>query len=492
MKRPYPPVDPPPSAPTPIMPPRRPRRDSILAIDGEPAWSKLEMFRGLEPVVVDELRQAMTVVMFSPGQTIIKQGDVGDDMFLLDSGSVKISVRDSRKKTVFERVLTGPAMFGETALLTNEPRTATVLAETAARCLRIDRDGFDALVDRNSQVSVFLTKMVGERLMEAGTIQKVGKYEVMGRLGQGAVATVFVALHPELGQEVALKMLSHALVYHEGFAEQFREEARLVASLQHEHIVRVLDTAQAYGTHFIVMERLTGTLLEDLIDTGPRLAWGAIRRILKEVCWALDYSHGRGLLHRDIKPSNVFLTEDRRVKILDFGIAVREEASAESGGHLLGTPYYMSPEQILGRKLDGRSDLYATGVLAYELCTRHVPFDADSLDDLLRQHLNAAMPDPRDIEPEVPEDLVEFILKCTAKTPKERYANARVAAEFLQAAGELPLVHRFELSTLAISYHPSKRAQVNAALRRLQREIGDRPGISLVFGHTAAKGDAGT
>lgn len=447
------------------------------------------MFRGLDAPVVDELRCAMTPVTFPVGETIIKQGEVGHDMFLLDRGSVKISVHDSHKKTVFERVLTGPAMFGETALLTNEPRTATVRAETEARCLRMDRDGFDGLVARNPQASVFLTKLVGERLMEAGTIQKVGKYEVMGRLGQGAVATVFVALHPELGQEVALKMLSHALVYHEGFAEQFREEARLVANLQHEHIVRVLDTAQAYGTHFIVMERLNGTLLEDLIDTGPRLAWGAIRRILKEVCLALSYSHGRGLLHRDIKPSNVFLTEDRRVKILDFGIAVREEASAESGGHLLGTPYYMSPEQILGRKLDGRSDLYATGVLAYELCTRHVPFDADSLDDLLRKHLNAPMPDPRDIEPDVPDDLVEFIATCTAKTPEQRYASALAGANFLQSSGELPLVYRFELSTLGISYHPSKRAEVNAALRKLQRELGDRPGISLVFGHTAAKGD---
>ncbi len=486
MKSPPPPHDPPPSAPP--TGGRRVRRDSMLAADGEPAWSKLEMFRGLDAFVVQELRKAMRPVTFNPGTTIIQQGDVGDDMFLLDRGSVKISVRDGKKKTVFERVLSGPAMFGEMALITNEPRTATVRAETTARCLRIGRNGFDALVARNPQASVFLTKLVGERLMEAGTIQRVGKYEVMGRLGQGAVATVFVAVHPDLGQEVALKMLSHALVYHEGFAEQFREEARLVANLQHEHIVRVLDTAQAYGTHFIVMERLTGTLLEDLIETGPRLAWGAIRRILKEVCLALDYSHGRGLLHRDIKPSNVFLTEDRRVKILDFGIAVSEEASAEASGHLLGTPYYMSPEQVLGRRLDGRSDLYSTGVLAYELCTRHVPFDADTLDDLLRKHLHAAMPDPRQIEPDVPEDLVEFIFKCTAKDVEERYANARTAAAFLQAAGELPLVSRFELSTLGISYHPSKRSEVNSALRRLQRELGNKQGISLVFGHTAARG----
>ena len=148
----------------------------------------------------------------------------------------------------------------------------------------------------------------------------------------------------------------------------------------------MLDTAQAYGTHFIVMEKLTGTMLEDIVAQGQRLPWGMIRRILREVCSALAYSHEHNLLHRDIKPSNVFLTEDRRVKLLDFGIATSTESSETGGGHLLGTPYYMAPEQIRGERLDGRADLYALGIMAYELSTLNVPFDADTLDDLLRNY----------------------------------------------------------------------------------------------------------
>jgi serine/threonine protein kinase len=303
------------------------------------------------------------------------------------------------------------------------------------------------------------------------------------------VATVFSAVHPDLGQEVALKMLSHGLVYHPGFADQFRREARVVASLQHEHIVRVLDTEYAYGTHFIVMEKLTGVLLEDLIENEQRLAWGAVRRILKEIALALAYSHERGLLHRDIKPSNVFLTEDRRAKLLDFGIAVTADASAQSEGHLLGTPYYMAPEQIRGEQLDGRTDLYALGILAYELCTRQVPFDAEELDDLLRQHLAQPLPAPRLLAPDIPDDLAVFIERSTQKRREDRFPTCADAAGFLQTAAELPLVNKIELSTLAISYHPSRRRMVADALHALHERLNDVPGVSLLYGHQASSRD---
>lgn len=481
-----PPHSPPPSIPR--MAPAGPSspRETLIGFDGRPLWTRLELFNGLPERTVQSIREAMEPRTFKSGDEIIRQGDEGHEMFVLENGNVKVAVRGSNKQTNFERVLSAPAIFGEMALITAEPRTASVIAEGDVRCLRLGRDGFARLMRRNPQSAVFLTKIVGERLLEADSIKNVGKYEVRGRLGAGAVATVFAGMHPDLGQEVALKMLSHALVFHPGFAEQFQEEARLVASLKHEHIVRVIDTAEGYGTHFIVMEKISGTLLEDLIEDGQPLAWGAMRRILKEVCLALAYAHGTNLLHRDIKPSNIFLTEDRRVKILDFGIAVSAEDSASSGGHLLGTPHYMAPEQVLGRKLDGRADLYAVGIMAYELATRQVPFDADTLEELLRMHLHSPMPDPRDIEPELPEDLAEFIMCATAKSPGDRYAGCDEAAAFLQAAAELPMVNKIELSTLAISYHPSKRAVVAQSLRELHKRLSNTAGISLLYGHQAS------
>ena len=471
------PIPPPPNAPATV--PEAPR--------DRPAWTHLGMFRGLTGESLRELRAAMTEVNFGAGASIIEQAAEGDDMYVLAEGSVRVKVRGNNRETVFDRLLNAPALVGEMALVTHGTRSASVSAESECRCLRLDRRTFEQVMARNSQVATFLTKIVGERLLEAGTIRKVGKYEVVGRLGAGAVATVFEAVHPELGQHVALKMLSHAMVYHPGFAAQFRSEARLVASLNHEHIVRVLDTAQAYGTHFIVMEKLTGTMLEDIVAQGQRLPWGMIRRILREVCSALAYSHEHNLLHRDIKPSNVFLTEDRRVKLLDFGIATSTESSETGGGHLLGTPYYMAPEQIRGERLDGRADLYALGIMAYELSTLNVPFDADTLDDLLRKHLHEPLPDPKRISPDIPDDLVQFMEVATAKDPADRFSDCGAALEFLQAATELPLVRKLELSTLAISYHPTRRHLVAEALTQLHRELSDVPGISLLFGHQASE-----
>jgi serine/threonine protein kinase len=463
----------------------RPRVSS----DGGPSqnWACLEVFRGVSQDALDALEAAGEHIRVPEDTVLIEQRKPGEDMFILIEGNVRVSVRGEMTDTFFERVLAAPAMFGEMALLTNEPRSATVRAVTEVHCLRVGKRALDALIARNPRAATILTKIVGDRLLETGGIKRVGKYEVQGRIGAGAVATVFSAVHPELGQEVALKMLSHALVFHHGFADQFRSEARVVASLNHEHIVRVLDTEYAYGTNFIVMEKLKGVLLEDLIENDQALAWGAIRRIVKEVALALAYSHDRDLLHRDIKPSNVFLTEDRRAKLLDFGIAVNVGASETRGGHLLGTPYYMSPEQIRGDALDGRTDLYSLGIMAYELCTRAVPFDADTLDELLAKHMSDPMPDPRRLAPDIPDDLVQFIRIATAKRREERFPSCDAAARFLQTAAELPLVHKIELSMLAISYHPSRRRMVAEALCDLHKRLSDVAGVSLLYGHQASR-----
>lgn len=478
-------VPPPPGAsagwmPVPIS--RTSMRETMTDASGKPAWAALDLFRQMRETAVDQLRNAMEGMYFQPGDTILHQGDTGSEMYILDRGAVRVIVRGKKQDTHFERVLTAPALFGEMALITQAPRTATVVAEDEVRVLRLSREGFDELVRRHPQVGDFLTRAVGERLLEAGSIQHVGKYTVAGRLGAGAVATVFEGINPELGRSVALKMLSHALVHHPGFRDQFQKEAQLIASLDHDHIVRVYDTERAWGTHFIVMEKLDGVTLDDLVQTGTRLAWGAIRRILREIASALAYSHTRGLLHRDIKPSNVFLTsEDRRVKLLDFGIAVTPETSeARRGDQLFGTPYYMSPEQILGQRLDGRSDLYSLGILAYELITMEVPFDADTIEELWRKHLYQQIPDVREKVVDVPEDLVEFIWRATAKRASDRFSSCAEAVQFLKTAAELPAVRSIELTTLAISYHPSRRHLVEAALEQLNAQLSGIEGIALL------------
>ena len=451
------------------------------------SWATLPLFAGLAAEAIEQFREAMEQVTFAAGTAVLVQGEAGEDMFVLDAGTMRIIVRNDKNVVVFERTISAPALFGEMALITREPRTASVVAEETVHCLRINKQMVQELFARHPNTAVFLTRLVGERLMESKGIRKVGKYEVKGRLGSGGVATVFEAIHPTLGTPVALKMLSHALVFDAGFADLFQHEARLVAQLNHDHIVRVLDTEQAYGTHFIVMEKLTGDLLESLIDSGQPLDWPNCRRILREISDALAYSHKQGLIHRDIKPANVFLLTDGKAKLLDFGIATNPGGGAAGpSGKVMGTPYYMSPEQILGQPLDGRADLYSLGIMAYEMCCRELPFDGDTLQQLFARHINMPTPDPRWIIPELPDDLYEFIAKATAKLPEDRFESCLEAASFLQTAAEVPVLDRFAMSSLSVTYHASKRELVERVLADAVAKLEGQAGVALFAAHRGA------
>ena len=452
-------------------------------------WTSLPLFSGMSDEARSQFRAAMEPVGFRQGETILGQGEPGDHMFVLEEGTVRVAVRNEKHVVVFERTIAAPAIFGEMALITKEPRTATITAEEDARCLRINKQAVTDLFSRHASTAVFLTRLVGERLMEQKGIRKVGKYEVTGRLGSGGVATVFEGRHPTLGIPVALKMLSHALVFDEGFAELFEHEAHLVAQLNHENIVRVLDTERAYGTQFIVMEKLTGDLLESLIDSGSPLDWPNVRRILREIAEALAYSHTHGLIHRDIKPANVFLITDGKVKLLDFGIAAQSGTADGAPGKIIGTPYYMSPEQITNRELDGRADLYSLGILAYELVTRELPFDGDSLDELLGKHMRTPMPNPSLLVPDVPEDIVEFIRRTTMKRREDRFASCAEAARFLKAAAEVPVLDRFAMSTLSVTYHGSRSALVQQVLAEASRKLAAVTGVASFCAHREAQED---
>ncbi len=445
-------------------------------IRARPYWAMLPLFNDLTDEGLKTLQEAMEPVTFRDGAVLLRQGALGEEMFVVERGRVHVLVENDAGQPIFETDLDGPALVGEMALVTREPRTATVTAVGNVLAHRIRKSALEELFARHPQAASFLTTLVGERLMETHGIRKVGKYEVLGPLGAGGVATVFEARHPGLGRSVALKMLSHALVYDQNFAEHFGREGRIVAGLTHDNIVRVLDTEEAYGTRFIVMEKLNGELLEALIRRREELDWYVVRRILAELASALAYSHEQGLIHRDVKPANVFMTEDRRVKLLDFGIAVSVGVPTDQDGKVVGTPFYMSPEQILGLPLDGRADLYSLGILAYELCTHELPFWAETVQSVFNLHLNQETPDPRLVEPDLPDDLAEFIRISTAKDPIRRFGSCYDAASFLYRGMDEGSTAPHEMSTLAMTYLPSRRGQVqqilNEALGKLKRLRG--------------------
>lgn len=257
----------------------------------------------------------------------------------------------------------------------------------------------------------------------------LGAYRIIEPLGRGGMASVFRAYEAGLDRYVALKVLPREFLHDETFAERFKREARTLAGLEHPNIVPIHAFGIEDGTPWMAMRLVTGGTLASLCRKG-RLAPARMRAVLQGVADALDYAHARGVIHRDIKPQNVLLDDHERVYLADFGIARMVEGGTmlTQQGVITGTPQYMAPEQVSAGALDGRCDVYALGIITYELLTGHVPFSADTPVAVLMKHISE--PIPLDPLADVPEPLMRAVLKAVAKKPADRFptAGAFVAA----------------------------------------------------------------
>jgi serine/threonine-protein kinase len=254
-----------------------------------------------------------------------------------------------------------------------------------------------------------------------------GRYELGAELGYGGMAEVFQARDTRLGRDVAVKVLRADLARDPSFLQRFQREAQAAANLNHANIVGVYDTGEQDGVPYIVMELVAGRTLRDVIAEDGRLLPRRALEIVGEICAALDYSHRQGIVHRDIKPANVMLTPTGDVKVMDFGIARAASASSATmtqTAQILGTAQYLSPEQARGEHVDGRSDIYSTGCLLYELLTGVPPFQGESAVAVAYQHVREDPLPPSQIDPELPASLDAVVLKAMAKNPANRYRSA--------------------------------------------------------------------
>jgi predicted Ser/Thr protein kinase len=261
--------------------------------------------------------------------------------------------------------------------------------------------------------------------MEDLTGKHLGPYQVVAPLGQGGMAAVYKAYQPNVDRYVALKILPRHFASDPQFVARFEQEAKVLAKLQHPHILPVHDYGAADGYTYIVMPFIQNGTLADLLK-GRRLPLAQIGRIISQIGDALDYAHSRGLVHRDIKPSNVLLDERGNCLLTDFGIAkiLEDNSNLTVTGGIMGTPAYMSPEQGRGEKVDHRTDIYALGVILYEMATGRVPYTAETAMAVMLKHINDPLPLPRTLNPALPEGLERVILKSLAKQPSDRFASA--------------------------------------------------------------------
>lgn len=264
--------------------------------------------------------------------------------------------------------------------------------------------------------------------------KKIGRYEILSTLGQGAMGVVYRAIDPLLERTVAIKTISLDLSRDEfeEFERRFYREASSAGRLNHPNIVTIHDVGNTDNIAYMAMEFLEGEELRDILDAGGALAPERIAEIVSQVADGLAFAHQHGVVHRDIKPSNIMILTNGAVKITDFGIALIPSSSRTVAGMILGSPKYMSPEQVVGQEVDGRADIFSLGVVLYEMLTGRPPFAGDNISAIMFRILNEMPTAPCTLKPELPETFNYIVARALAKHPDERYQSAAEMAEDLR------------------------------------------------------------
>jgi serine/threonine protein kinase/Tfp pilus assembly protein PilF len=252
-----------------------------------------------------------------------------------------------------------------------------------------------------------------------------GRYQVLKQLGKGGMGKVYVVWDSEINEEVAIKLLNPEISGDEEIIKRFRNELKLARKISHRNVCRMFDLSKEGETYYITMEYVPGQDLKSLIKKNGPLSPGKTVFIAKQLCQGLAEAHKSGIIHCDLKPQNIMIDGEGNVRIVDFGVARSHKATGMTeSGFMIGTPEYMSIEQVEGKKVDQSSDIYSLGVILYEMLTGKVPFKADTPLSTALKHVTQAPSDPREVNAEIPKELSSIILKCLAKNMEKRYGSA--------------------------------------------------------------------
>ena len=265
-------------------------------------------------------------------------------------------------------------------------------------------------------------------------LEQIGNCRVVEEVASGGMAVVYRAIQDHLNRTVAIKALKTSVAADEQLVTRFEREAQSLANLQHENIIHIYDFYEERGALFIVMEYVQGVDLYDLLDTCGRVPYDVATIIGMQVARALDYVHYRGIIHRDVKPANIMISRQGGIKVMDFGIARDKtfESDLTATGTGIGTPSYMSPEQILGDKLDARSDIFSLGIVLYQMVTGRKPFVEDEQRSVMHKIRLEKHERPRKLNPDIPRELERILDKCLHKDPRQRWRSTQALVMALE------------------------------------------------------------
>ncbi|OYW20999.1 MAG: hypothetical protein B7Z55_06330, partial [Planctomycetales bacterium 12-60-4] len=349
-------------------------------------------FHHLPGCVLAGVAVEIQVLQFSAGEPLIVQGEAGRGLWIIAAGQVEIFLQSGDGERKFIDLAGCGEVLGEMSLLAQQPTTANVVAIGSVIAYLLPTEAFLRLASQYQPLYVVLSNLVATRLGREAVDVLTGKildrYRIRGRLGMGGMSIVYDADRIDDEHRVALKMMSHRLVYDRTALEFFQREADVIESFDHPHIVRLLGRFKAFHTHFIAMEYCDGIDLKSLIAARGPLPVEEVRPMLGQLASALEYSHRAGIVHRDVKPSNVMLANDGQVMLMDFGLAKPSVDASRATATVMGSPRYMPYEQLQGEPIDQRADYFAFGCLAYELLRGRPLIEARNTTDLLIQHEN--------------------------------------------------------------------------------------------------------
>ena len=313
------------------------------------------------------------------------------------------------------------------------------------------------------------------------TATKAGRYEILGELGRGGMGVVYRAKDPLIGRTVAVKTIRLSEegtgMSHAQLVERFQNEARAAGLLTHPNIVVIYDAGETDGLYYITMELVNGKSLQSALDSGEKFLLPRLLHIMEQVCSALQFAHDHNVVHRDIKPANIMLAADDLVKVTDFGTAKIMQYGAAQQTSAMGTPGYISPEQIKGKPVDGRTDIFSLGVLLYEMATGQKPFLGQDIATILYRILNEDPVQPQKLNPNLPLGVSSTILKALAKSPHLRYESCRELLDDLKNYRPGEAAAGVNATPRMAAQSPVREVSIREVRKNFKAEMPQIPGV---------------
>lgn len=413
-----------------------------------------------------------------PGERFVQQGDQNNVGYIIRSGtSLTIVEKNGSLYPVGHRGVGD--IVGIRSLLTGEPYNAHIEAETEMQLWELNREQIDSISQLDPELMAFLTEMVVNQFDSNRPMadRVIGKYIATDIIGRGSHAIVYKGVHQALHMPVAIKMMRHHMGMDLGFLECFRNEARIIAGMNHKNILKVHDIEECFKTIFIIMEYLDGESFSSILKRLLIIPSEIVADYLFQICSGLRYAHGKGIIHRDINPTNIMLQQGDLIKILDFGMACPLGTEDDLMG---GAFAYQAPELFAGEPADQQTDIYALGITAYELVTGRLPYREDDLRKSLEMRETQEIPDPADLVPGIPELLRKFILKACRRNAKERYKSVSEAMEDLRPLVETLRMNQNNeggskelLTSLELRYENNRKGVVENLLEEFRQKVAE-------------------